>query len=53
MKRATTIEAGVIVVGGGDGTISAVAGAIVGTGKTLGVLPLGTFNFSDAKPPIA
>ena len=33
-----------IVVGGGDGTISAAAGALAGTGTTLGVLPLGTLN---------
>ncbi len=33
-----------IVAAGGDGTISAVAAAIAETGKTLGVLPLGTLN---------
>jgi diacylglycerol kinase family enzyme len=33
-----------IVAAGGDGTISAVAAEIAGTGKTLGVLPLGTLN---------
>ena len=34
----------VIVGGGGDGTVNAVAGAVKGTGSALGVLPLGTLN---------
>jgi diacylglycerol kinase family enzyme len=33
-----------IVAGGGDGTISAAAGACFKSGKTLGVIPLGTMN---------
>jgi diacylglycerol kinase family enzyme len=33
-----------IVVGGGDGTIRTGAGLLAGTGKRLGVLPLGTLN---------
>lgn len=43
-----------IVAGGGDGTISAVAGALAGTEKTLGVLPLGTLNHfaKDLKIPL-
>jgi diacylglycerol kinase family enzyme len=34
----------VLVVGGGDGTISAAASEAAKTGKTLGILPLGTMN---------
>lgn len=34
----------VIVVGGGDGTLSSVAGRLVGTAVALAVLPLGTMN---------
>lgn len=33
-----------IVAGGGDGTINAVASVVLGTSRTLGVLPMGTFN---------
>jgi diacylglycerol kinase family enzyme len=35
----------VVVAAGGDGTISTVAAALAGTGKTLGIIPRGTFNF--------
>ena len=34
----------VLVVGGGDGTISAAASAVMGTETRLGILPLGTLN---------
>ena len=43
--RAAAGDAGLVVAGGGDGTIATVAGALLDTGKTLGVLPLGTFNY--------
>jgi diacylglycerol kinase family enzyme len=36
--------ADVVVVGGGDGTIAAAGGKLMGTGKALGILPLGTMN---------
>ena len=34
-----------VVAAGGDGTICAVASALAGTGRTMGVLPRGTFNY--------
>lgn len=37
-------NAEIIVAGGGDGTISAVAAEAMKAGKTLGILPLGTLN---------
>ncbi|CAN5555564.1 diacylglycerol kinase family protein [soil metagenome] len=43
-RRAAAGGDEVVVVGGGDGTVSCVAGALAGSGKTLGVLPLGTLN---------
>ena len=43
-KQAARSECGVVVAGGGDGTISAVAGELAHTQKSLGVLPLGTLN---------
>ena len=44
-----------IVAGGGDGTVSAVASLLVGTDTALGVLPLGTLNHfaKDLRIPMA
>lgn len=33
-----------IVAGGGDGTVNAIASLVVGTGREMGILPLGTLN---------
>jgi diacylglycerol kinase family enzyme len=43
-RRAIDGESSVVVAGGGDGTINAVASELVGSNKILGVLPLGTLN---------
>ncbi len=38
-------QRGVVVAAGGDGTLNAVAQAVLGSGCPYGVLPQGTFNF--------
>jgi diacylglycerol kinase family enzyme len=43
-RKAVSAGTRMIVAGGGDGTINAVASALVGTDTVLGLLPLGTFN---------
>ena len=43
-NRAAHGESQTIVAAGGDGTIGTIAAALIGTDKTLGVLPLGTLN---------
>lgn len=43
-RRALTNGARAVVAGGGDGTVGSVAGALAGTDRPLGVLPLGTLN---------
>ncbi|MCA1592718.1 MAG: diacylglycerol kinase family lipid kinase [Acidobacteria bacterium] len=43
-RRAVEQDARIVVAGGGDGTVNAVASELVGTKAALGVLPLGTLN---------
>ncbi|HLO00965.1 MAG TPA: diacylglycerol kinase family protein [Pyrinomonadaceae bacterium] len=43
-RRAAAGDAKTIVAGGGDGTINSVASLVMGTKKSLGIVPLGTLN---------
>lgn len=44
LDAALAMRPDALVVGGGDGTIAAAAGRLLGTGIPLGILPLGTMN---------
>lgn len=44
VQRARAAQ-GVVVAAGGDGTLNAVAQAVLGSGCAFGVLPQGTFNY--------
>jgi YegS/Rv2252/BmrU family lipid kinase len=44
VARAVDGGASMVIGGGGDGTLSTIAGQLAGTGVPLGVLPLGTLN---------
>jgi diacylglycerol kinase family enzyme len=44
LDRLRQSDADVVVAAGGDGTVTAVAGALMGTPKHLAILPLGTIN---------
>jgi len=43
-KEAMSAGADIIIASGGDGTVSAVAGPLIGTGIPLGIIPRGTAN---------
>jgi diacylglycerol kinase family enzyme len=53
-RRAATSGADAVVAAGGDGTVSNVATALVGSSTPLGVLPIGTLNHfaKDLRIPI-
>jgi YegS/Rv2252/BmrU family lipid kinase len=44
IDRGASSDYDTIIVGGGDGSLGYAASRLAGTGKTLGVLPLGTVN---------
>lgn len=43
-KAAVDAGASLVIVGGGDGSVSAVAGVVAGSAVRLGILPMGTLN---------
>lgn len=43
-REAIAQQSDLVIASGGDGTVSAVAGALIGTGVPLGVIPRGTAN---------
>lgn len=53
-RRAISEGHACVVAGGGDGTVNAVANAVVGSNTALGVLPIGTLNHfaKDAGIPL-
>ena len=44
VKTAVSANANLVIAAGGDGTVSAVAGGLIGTGIPLGIIPRGTAN---------
>lgn len=44
IARAASSPHDTVVVGGGDGTVGSAAQALAGSGKSLGIVPLGTLN---------
>lgn len=54
LQKVCAGELDAIIVGGGDGTISTLAGVVAGTDVPLGIIPLGTLNHfaKDLKIPL-
>lgn len=46
LDRAISSRPELILVGGGDGTVSSAASKLGGTGIAMGILPMGTFNLA-------
>jgi YegS/Rv2252/BmrU family lipid kinase len=46
LKEARDSDVDAVIVGGGDGTVASAANVFAGHDKTLGILPLGTFNLA-------
>lgn len=46
LKRAVAAKPDVVIVAGGDGTVSTAARLLGGAGISMGVLPMGTFNLA-------
>jgi diacylglycerol kinase family enzyme len=44
-RNAARSDYDVVIAAGGDGTINAIARKLAGTGKPMGLLPVGTFNY--------
>ncbi|MGA7936373.1 MAG: methylglyoxal synthase [Kovacikia sp.] len=44
VKQAIAAQADMVIASGGDGTVSAVAGALINSGIPLGIIPRGTAN---------
>jgi diacylglycerol kinase family enzyme len=44
-RKALQTEDATIVVAGGDGTVCGVSELVVGTGRKMGIIPSGTFNY--------
>jgi YegS/Rv2252/BmrU family lipid kinase len=53
-KEAVSAGAQLVIAGGGDGTLSCIAGVLAGSKTVLGILPLGTLNHlaRDLKIPL-